>query len=655
MAGLRIIKSQERLPSVGPSLAGLAIAPDGRWLWLASGTDPSRPAHALISEPGKLVVTLWDLAANRALGSLETQPVASPSLVAAGTTRRVLVAHSDGGWLLDLDTRRETPFPQLKRDLLYGPPHINDEGTLATAYVSEDATSRVQRIDLSTGRVVLDLEGAQAPFALSRDDRRLCHVVESGSGLVLRIVRTADGATEYERCVSASQVLTKALALDEAGRTVAWIEEEKIGVWHVGSEPRIHRILSFATETPLLAFAPDGKTVFGLTRGSLSLIHTIDAEAAGASGEDAAGGDGFGGLFDGDLGEEDLEKNNLGYVTQAAITAAGTAAFVATDEGLAQYTLTQTGATRGAVVAPPSIDCVAVLPALGWVVTASRHAPEITFRKPGQEAPVQVVDAACEGVRELHPAPDGASLYIVGMDGSISHFAPAREPPLVRWACPFVYSSYLTIEPGGKRAVCSHGLIDGQRGRNHSRGLPPEKQDGYTLWDLESGCLLAEHRDIPGPAQSLVWIPGVLDAVCIRSGYLAFTYDMVTGESLGSDSFPLDWIPSSPDPQVLPGGERVLTLEEERLIVWDLRAESVAADLCEAERTRVLAIDATGRRIVLADQDGGAAIYSLVHDRCKELDLRPVLDGEPAAAAAWGTDGTLALITLSQRIVVVVA
>jgi hypothetical protein len=640
-----ITKRSLGVPAVGSALAGLAVSPDGKWLWLAQVEDPSRSASELLSEPGTLMVTLWDLQIETELGSLKSPPVSSPSLVAAGDTQRVLIAHDAGAWLLELATGKAMPIPSLPRNILYGPPHIEGSGRLATTSAKLEGASGLQRVELESGRVVLTISPAEAPFAFSRDDMWLCYVVTPSEGTRLRIARADDGSVVAESPVIEDLRSAKVLALDATGRVVAWYQDGRIGVWRVGDEAKSQQLAGMgAVQTPALAFGPGGRMLYCLTKGSMGQIHIVDTTLDQAEMDRLA--------HEKEHGEAAALDEVLGYVQHAEIAASGASAIVASYESLTRYSLTEAGAARGTAIGGPAIDCLAVMSQLGFVVTGSRHGSAIACRTPGSSPPLQVFDAGCQGVRELHCGPDGASLYIVGMDGSISHFAPLRDPPLTRWPCPYVYSSLFTIEANGRHAVCTHGLVDGSRGRGYGGGLSPEKQDGFTVWELGSGRLLADLKDVPAPAQALVWVSGRSDVVRIRQGTQITTHDVRSGEQIESVSFPLDWQPSCPEAQLLPGGERVLTIEKGRIVIWDLTSQRAVADVCEAEGTHILAIDPQGRRAVLSTRESGVAICRLDREKECEQPLAEALDHEAATIAAWNTAGDqLVLVTLSQRVV----
>lgn len=625
----------EHLP-LGPALADLAVSPDGRLLWLASRADPSRPAYELIGRPGELFVSLWDLERGQELGHMMTPPVASPSLVAVGSTRRVLVVHNEGGWLLDLATGGALSFPRLKRGLLAGPPHVNNAGTLATASVQTERGSRLWRIDLSTGRRMLDIAG-DGPFALSGDDRYLVHRVTSGRGMALQVVRTDGGGIEREVPVKIGATLSTRFAFDDEGSAVAWVEGREIGVWRAGSEPRIRHIIghSFIT-APLLSFMPDGRTLACLTMEHSSTLHTIDT-----------------------VGDGEPRKEHLGPVGPAAIAASGTSALVVTAHGLTRHVFSGSGAVSGpsrVFVARPAIDSVAVVSGLRLVATANRRSSQVTLRAPGKAGQLQSFDVGA-GVRELHAGPDGVSLYVVGVDGSLSHLVPTRDPPVVRWACPYVYSSQFTISPDGQRAICMHGLVDGPRGRRYNDfALPMEKRDNYTVWELGSGRSLA--RDLgclAKLAQSIAWVRGMPDAVRLRVGIGADVYNVKTGQRVLAGGLPGPSGADDPSAQLLPCGQRALVGSDKRLVVWDLQAHCVAVDICASERTHVLAVDPTGRHIAVSTRAEGPAIYSLEEDRRCVARLDAALAQEPVALAAWSPAGDeLAVVTLSQRVVLVI-
>lgn len=638
-----IPKNNLGVPSISAALAGLALSHDGNWLWLAHSADPARSASELLGEPGALVVTLWELGSGRALGRITTEPVMSPVLVAVGNRRQVLVAHDDGAWLLDLETREQTALPLLKRDFFHGPPHIDAAGTLGTVEAEIDDVSRLVRVDLRSGRVALDLADSAAPFAFSLDDKWLCYAVTADEGKILRIVRAQDGSVVASSPPSERISAVDALALDETGRMVAWHGHGQVGIWRMGEAPKTQRLSSGGeTEPPALQFAPGGRTLYCLYKGSVGQLQTVDTQGSQEEMRRIA--------YEMQHGKNPSLGQLLGPVRLAVLSTSGTSAVVATYDLLTHYTLSEGSAARGTVVARPAIDCCAFLPRLGYVVSGSRHSREVTCRKPGSSEDALVFDAGCEGVRELHTAADGASLYIIGMDGSISHFAPTRTPAVVRWACPYVYTSLFTIAPGGSRAVCTHGNVDGSRGRGYTRGLPPEKQDSFTVWDLRSGRLLADLKDVPAPAQAIAWIGGSANAVRVRSGTQLTTHDVTSGRELDSVFFPLDWCSNSPDAQLWPGGDRVLTVEDERLVVWDLKTESTIVDVAAAEGTHLLAIDARGTRAVLSTRESKVAIHRLDRDRHAVIQL----DGEPATVAAWSPAGDkLMLITMSQRLVIV--
>lgn len=639
-----IVKNSLGLPAVGSTLVGMAVSSDGRWLWLAHASDGLRPAHDLINEADKLNVALWDLGTNQLLGSMVSPPVASPELVAVGNTRRVLVAHDSGGWLLDLDSGKATEFPLLGRDILYGPPHIDAAAYLATVRVSDRDVPTLARVDLDLGSVALTLSPADAPFAGSADGKWLCYLVRSEAGSSIRIVEARHGTIVADSPVLEGLYSIKALAIAENGRTVACFSDTKVGIWRIGEEVKTQTLTSFGSiEFPALAFAPDGRTLYCLTRGSIGQLHIVDTEHSQAEMEQIANEMEYGEGLD----ESDLIQG----VRMVAISASGMSAFAATYEELLHFALGGQDAVRSA--SAPAIDCIAVLPELGWIATSSRRSSEIACRVPGNDTPVQQFDAACGGVRELHAGPDGASLYIVGMDGSLSHFAPARTPPLVRWACPYVATSKFTFEPGGRRVACTHGPLEGSRGMRSE--LPPEEQGTITVWDIDSGRMVADlNVDIDAPPVSMAWLRGKPDVLRTCHGILTVDYDAKSGARLGSGSFPIDWVASSPDPQILPNGKGVITMHGSQLVVWELGTGRVAVDLGAAEGTHLLAIDPEGHRAVLTTREHGVAIHSLVSDNGVDAKLNDALDQEPIIAAAWSPDGNqLALVTLSQRIVLV--
>lgn len=87
-------------PSGGPALAALALSPTGRWLYAAHAAE-FEDASRLINERGARVITTWDLEGGGRIARFRSEPVKSPALVALGNTPRVLVAHGDGGFVLD--------------------------------------------------------------------------------------------------------------------------------------------------------------------------------------------------------------------------------------------------------------------------------------------------------------------------------------------------------------------------------------------------------------------------------------------------------------------------------------------------------------------------------------------------------------------------
>jgi len=219
-----------------------------------------------------------------------------------------------------------------------------------------------------------------------------------------------------------------------------------------------------------------------------------------------------------------------------------------------------------------------------------------------------------------------------------------------RWPTPFIYASELAIEPNGRRAYCVHGLVNGMRGKNHGRNLPYAEQDVSTVWNIADGALVTTLETSPRLVQSAARLPDGSGQLCARHGKAWYLLALPSGACLDSDSFPYDWDKDGPSPQVLPGGNVLLTLQGGKLVVWDVAARRRRATLCGAVHTKVLAVDARGEHCVYRTAEGRAFLARLSDGEVVQ-QLEECTGGEAISFAAFGAPGrTLALVLEGQAV-----
>jgi WD40 repeat protein len=304
---------------------------------------------------------------------------------------------------------------------------------------------------------------------------------------------------------------------------------------------------------------------------------------------------------------------------------------------------------RQLALRPRATEVVALLPGRRWIVTAGQGFSMVSCHnyQTGQPGPSCNIEDC--GVRELHSAADGETVFLVGEGGTLWSWRPGYSAEPSQWPCRYVYASLLTPEPGGFRAVCAHGLVDGDRGRHYGRNLRPEQRDGLTVWDVRTGALLADLQQVAWLAQSLAWIAGQEDRVRFRLGLSAMTIDITTGVVTDSQSFPLDWSSASPSPRFLPDGKAVLTAVNGQLVVWDLDRQLPSAVVADTDHVRLLAISPSGQRVLLV-LGNTLEVRRLDRSHTVEAQLSVGAEERVSAACFGPREDSVAVVTTWHRV-----
>ncbi|MEN9796744.1 MAG: hypothetical protein RL653_440 [Pseudomonadota bacterium] len=283
-----------------------------------------------------------------------------------------------------------------------------------------------------------------------------------------------------------------------------------------------------------------------------------------------------------------------------------------------------------------------------WVVTGSRGDGVVdVWDRAGQ--PRGCMDTGASGITAFHALGDGERFVYMGVKGELGTCRP-RDGAVRRWATPFVYASQLALEPGGRHAFCVHCLVDGMRGKSYGRGLERAKQDVCTVWNADSGTLVAVIDHMPQLGQSAEWLADGSGRLRLRVGLSLHLVSLPTGEVLRSSNFRNDWHVDHPSPRIVPGGHRILTTAEDTLVAWDIETRRIQSRLCEPRFAKILALDARGELGALRTPGRGAFVARL-EDGTVALDLQQYTGGEAVALAAFGASGrTLALVLEDQSV-----
>lgn len=611
-------------PHGGPTLAAIALSHDGRRLHLAHVTPSPAPRQPV-------VITSWDLASGTRVGRHESPPVESPRLVALGAAD-VLLVHHDGALRIGVGAARPI---EAAYDLVWSPP-VADAAGRSIVIVSRREPDTLVRIDAASGEVRRVHGPVRGAFAISPNGAWIAFGVrapEVVDGLRVRVVEARTGRTHAEsEPVSSPMPLGAGMVVDDSGTMVAWTSMSAVHLLRVGQRPIA--IGGALRGRPALAFASPGAD------GRPRVLRAITQDILGQSSS-----------FDLERGQT-IESRSLGFLRAWALSSDGRVEVHGTDAGLVVRDLEAPAPTAeprgGGVERGGDVSAVAFTDGAGCAVTGTRaHGALTIWSTSGQR--IASVDTGARGIRALHARDDGASLVFVGIDGALGLCRP-RERQIQRWPTPFVYASELALEPGGRRAFCVHGLVDGLRGKSYGKSLPREKQDVSTVWDVERGALLATLDAVPQLAQSAAWLADGSGWISLAIGTAVHRVALPAGTRGPVAQFPLDWLVDSPPPRLLPGGFAALTTVAGALVVYDLQAARVRATLGQAAGAAVLAVDARGERCVLRTAGAGTCVARL-NDGAVVTRLDARVAGDPIAFAAFGPrTGALAVVTEGQTL-----
>jgi WD40 repeat protein len=616
-------------PRSGESLRVVTLSPSGRVLWTVHGVGLSADSSIYSHVPALLLLSAWDASALTWLGCLGIPGLTRiRSLVAIGEERRVLLVGEENTLLCDLEQRRIEVLSGCGKFRLSQPPLIDRQGLTILLPMSgtKEGPNTLLQIESTTGRRLSQPPVDYSTFALSADGQRLAQLQEE----TLHVWRLPDGTPLMSLPIE-THYMRPTMCFDHSGNKLAVCYSDRLLCIDIPSCTVLWQAeLGLGPNEHMLAFSPSDRVIWC---GSLGPSHWL-------------------GAFTADKGTPIGRSHRVGAVVDQQISLADSGARFAESTGTKELLLLdlgEDGLCRPCPIQPTTIDHVVLLPAHHLIATAGPFSETVTCYNYLTQTAGPEVELKCGGVRELHCGVDGESLHIVGKNGSLWTWRPSAPSAPMRWACSFVYSSMLTLGPGGRSAICNHGLIDGLRGRRY-RPNSSEERDVLTLWDVRTGTLIEELTAAIAPAQSLAWVSDQPLKVRERIGNTIYTIDLAKQTRVSTGSFPT---PSShidsPSPRLLPNGQQVLTCDIDRLVLWDIETERVSTEISATDRVRVLAISPSCRRILLATA-GRVEIRRL--DRAGEVEsFIQLSDGDGGQSGCFSPrEDRIAIVTTLQRV-----